>query len=74
MVLSSQKHNVSYTISHRVAHLYFIGSPKAVVLSRRRLVGQKSLFRRLQVNVGIDDIGQVDAVEDIGGLVAHLKH
>ena len=26
-------------------------------------LGKKSLFRRLQVNVGIDDIGQVDAVE-----------
>jgi|GEM_PF-1372276 hypothetical protein len=37
-------------------------------------LGKKSLFRRLQVNVGIDDIGQVDAVEEIGGLIAHLKH
>ena len=34
----------------------------------------KSLFRRLKINVCVDDIGQVDAVEQIGGFVAYLKH
>ena len=36
--------------------------------------GKKSLFSRLKIKVGVNDIRQIYAVEQIGGLVPHLKH